>query len=261
MRNLASRTTALPSWIASRAFVAALVLGPALAPALASGETASARLCLTSTEVPFEKGDPRIGILEEKIATRFEEGHFSVVRGEPVLDVVEAIDASARPAFDSATAEAIPDRLDAYHAELGRALREKLGCEARIRIRVESVLARVDGKWAVWDGARISTDPQERAPVERSPEMRGWVAALSLWVELVDVEGRELAFRSAAIEPLVHLATFRPIDRLPEDRWLQDEKALDAAIEGALGPKALYLRDRGNPAWRFPESSLVWPKS
>ncbi len=261
MRNPALRIPAIPSWIASSGFVAVLVLGPALAPALASGEAASTRLCLASNELPFEQGDPRIEILEAKIAARFEEGYFSVVGGEPVLAVIEAIDADAGPAFDSTTAEAIRGPLDADPAALGRALREKLGCEARIRIRVESVLARIDGQWAVWDGARISIYADEHDPVERSPEMRGWVAALSLWVELVDVEGRELAFRSAAIEPLVHLATFRPIDRLPDDRWLQDEKALDAAIERALGPKALYLRDRGNPAWRFPESSLVWPKS
>ena len=91
--------------------------------------------------------------------------------------------------------------------------------------------------------------------------MQGWVAALSLWVELVDAEGRELAFRSAAIEPLVHIGRFLPEDRLPDDRWLADEQALDAAIDRALGPKALYLRDRGNPSLRFPESSLVWPKS
>lgn len=257
MNNPASKSPNRSSWTQSIHLAATLLL----ALAAASSEAAAARLCLTSTELPFAKGDPRIAILERKIAARFEEGHFSIVHGAPVLEVIETIEASAQPAFDSTTAAPIPGHREAYHAELGRALHETLGCEGRIRLRVESVLARVDGGWAVWDGARISRSSGSRESVQRSPEMQGWVAALSLWVELVDVEGRALAFRSAAIEPLGHIGSFLAEDRLPDDRWLADEPALDAAIDRALGPKALYLRDRGNPSLRFPESSLVWPGS
>lgn len=257
MKNLAPQSPTRSGWITSTHFAAAVLL----AAATTSSAATAARLCLTSTELPFAKGDPRIAILERKIGARFEEGHFTIIHGEPVLEVIRAIDASAQPAFDAITAAPIPGQSEAYHAELGRALHETLGCDGGIRIRVESVLARVDGDWAVWDGARISRSAGGRKPAQRSPEMQGFVAALSLWVELVDVEGRALAFRSAAIEPLVHIGRFLPEDRLPDDQWLADDDALDEAIDRALGPKALYLRDRGNPTLRFPETSLVWPSS
>lgn len=257
MKNPASQIPTRSRWIASIHFAIALLVSTTAA----ASELATARLCLTSTELPFAQGDPRIAILESKIAARFEEGHFSIVRGAPVLEVIEVIDARAQPAFDATTAAPIPGVREAYHAALGGALHETLGCEGRIRIRVESVLAPVDGGWAVWDGARISRSAGGRKAVQRSPEMQGFVAALSLWVELVDVEGRALAFRSAAIEPLVHIGSFLPEERRPDEHWLADEQALDAAIDRALGPKALYLRDRGNPTLRFPETSLVWPDS
>jgi len=257
MKNLAFRTPAASSWIAATAFAAALVL----TPALALGEAAPTRLCLTSNELPFAKGDPRIPILEEKIAARFEQGPFSVVRGQPIRAVLGELDLREDEVLDAVTGEAIPGRIESHRAALGRVLRERLDCVGGIRIRVESVLARRDGKWAIWDGARTAIDFGEGGPLESSREMQDQVAAISLWVELVDSEGRELAFRSGAIEPLSHLRSFRPLDRLPDERWLRDEEALDAAIERTLGPKALYLRDRGNPTWQFPESSLVWPKS
>jgi hypothetical protein len=58
MKNPASQIPNRSSWITSTHFVAALVLATATAPSAA----AAARLCLTSTELPFAKGDPRIAI-------------------------------------------------------------------------------------------------------------------------------------------------------------------------------------------------------
>ena len=89
---------------------------------------------------------------------------------------------------------------------------------------------------------------------------RGWVAALSLWIRMTDLEGDEIAFRSGGIEPLVSLAVLRDKDRLPEDRWLRDSGRLDGAIRAALGPGGRRLRDAGTPGradrrW----GAIAWP--
>jgi hypothetical protein len=76
----------------------------------------------------------------------------------------------------------------------------------------------------------------------------GWVAAFSLWLHVYDLEGNDLAFRSAGIESLVSLAVLRDQDVLPEDVWLTNLDKVDAAIRSAIGPNGEALRLRGTPA-------------
>ena len=75
----------------------------------------------------------------------------------------------------------------------------------------------------------------------------GWVQASSLRVLATDLEGNDLAFRSAGIETLASFAVVRGQDAVPEDLWLTDHERLDAAIESALGPGGSWLRHRGTP--------------
>jgi hypothetical protein len=64
---------------------------------------------------------------------------------------------------------------------------------------------------------------------------------------VIDLQGEEIAFRSAGIETLVNFALVKEKDRLPPDRWLRDEAKIAAAITSALGPRGAALRSEGHP--------------
>jgi hypothetical protein len=96
---------------------------------------------------------------------------------------------------------------------------------------------------ASWDGAKqqVSSTGRIVLQVLAGAVESGWVGAFSLWLRVLDLAGNELAFRSAGIETLVHLALLEDKDLLPEDRWLTDGARLDAAIASALGPRGEKL--------------------
>ena len=69
----------------------------------------------------------------------------------------------------------------------------------------------------------------------------------TLWLRVLDLEGEEIAFRSAGIETLINFAVVKDKDRLPPDRWLRDDAKIAAAIASALGPEGAFLRTDGSP--------------
>ena len=93
----------------------------------------------------------------------------------------------------------------------------------------------------------MSSGGRRALHIFRGIQERGWVTALSLWLQVFDLDGNRIAFRSAGIETPVQLAVVEDKDLLPEDRWLTDEIRLDAAIRSALGPQGESLRLHGTP--------------
>ena len=75
----------------------------------------------------------------------------------------------------------------------------------------------------------------------------GWVSAFSLWLQVTDLAGKNVAFRSAGIETPVTFAVVEDQDLVPEDRWLTDEVRFGDAIRSALGPLGEALRLHGRP--------------
>jgi hypothetical protein len=151
--------------------------------------------------------------------------------------------------FDPATGEYDTGRRLAYRERLAGALRSELGCDARLHASVASLRARFTNGTASWDGTKqqVSSTGRIVLNVLAGVSESGWVSALSLWLHVTDLEGKNLAFRSAGIETPVSLAVMEDQDLLPEDRWLTDPARLDAAIESALGPNGASLRERGTP--------------
>lgn len=215
------------------------------------------RLCMLPPSVPFEKDDPRKAMLEEKVARRFEEGLFEVIRSSETEPLVEAVDEHWGAIYDPAFGNVVPNALAAQRQEMIRVLRTGLGCEALIRVSVQVIRALYAGGSARWDGVVVQINTPARQWL--LGDEWGWVAALSLWVELFDLDGESLSFRSAGIEPLINFSIRRQVDRLPEDRWLRDEIAVDRAIDSALGPMALDIRERGFPTAQRPSWPFDWP--
>lgn len=238
---------------------AQLVVLASLLVSLAASASAGGpvRLCLLPLTLPFEAGDPRGAMLEEKLAQHFEEGDFVVVRSSDTRPLVEANDERWGRIFDPALGTVIQDALATRNRKLGRALSDEHGCQAWISAGVRVLLATYVGGDAKWDGVVVPINSPVRSLFVGAE--RGWVSALSLWIELFDLAGESLSFRSAGIEPLIHFSLTRSVDRLPEDRWLRDESSVDRAIASALGPMALDLRDRGFPTAARPSWPFEWP--
>jgi hypothetical protein len=150
---------------------------------------------------------------------------------------------------DPATGERDVRRHRDYRERLARALGTELGCDARLHATVASLRARFANGTASWDGTKqqVSSTGRIVMNVLAGVSESGWVSALSLWLHVTDLEGNDLAFRSAGIETPVSLAVLEEQDLLPEDLWLTDPARLDAAIESALGPHGASLREHGTP--------------
>lgn len=230
---------------------AALLAGAALAegtePPLAKG----AKLCLHPLALPLSEAETaaRRPLLEGKLAAALGEAGFEVTEW-PAVDALEQRVREELGGFlDPALGMRDPERYRSYNERLAAALREELGCDARLFPSVVTLRAWFSGGVARWDGAsrKVSSTGRLVANAIAGVEESGWVSALSLWLLVTDLEGNDLAFRSAGIETPVQLAFVEDQDLVPEDRWLTDEASLDEALYSALGPGGESLRRYGHP--------------
>ncbi len=223
---------------------------------LAAGATAGpldpgARLCLYPVSVPLDekKGEERRSALEQRLVSALQAASFEIADATTVDALEERVRKDVGGVIDISTGTRDPARYRAYRERLAAALREELGCSAQLSAAVVTVRAEFGVGVASWDGAtqQVSSTGRIVAGVLGGVYESGWVGALSLWLRAFDLEGNDLAFRSAGIETLVEFALLEDRDLLPEDHWISDSAKLDEAIASALGPGGASLRQLGTP--------------
>jgi hypothetical protein len=232
-----------------------LLLGPS--------QAAATRLCLLPASLPFEEGDERFDVVEEKVAAVFRSAGFKVTDSEEIVDVYKRVDEEWGDIFDPLTGRIIKEKQERLIQEIGGAYRGELGCDALLRISIAVVRAQYQTPTASWDGTTrqvVSTGRTILTMLAGQTEY-GWVSALSIWIRLMDPEGNDIGFRSAGIEPLVDFSYSRDLDKLPPDQWLRDEAVLDEAIESALGAGAELLRTEGTSRGAIDETAIDWPSA
>jgi len=221
---------------------AALLAGAGHAARLAPG----AKLCVHPLALPFRGGedDPRRAAIEARLGAALAGASFQVVEPARVKAVAERELHAVGGIVDPATGWRLPERFQDYRARVGAALRRELGCDAQLFASIVPVHASFASGAAKWDGVTQQVSSTGRIVLQAiAGEVEsGWVSAFSLWLHVVDLAGDDVAFRSAGVETLVHLAVFKEKDLLPEDQWLTDASRLDAAIASALGPGGAALR-------------------
>lgn len=243
MLHRVCRVTGLLGFLA----VGALSRGTAVADPLDRGST----LCLHPVEIPVaekDDGERRVS-LERRLRDALIAASFAVPDPQAVSDLVKRIETSTGGFVDAATGRRDEAHYRAFREQHAAALRSELGCDAQLSARVARVRARFAGGTARWDGTTDSVSSTGRVVLQALGGVHesGWVAALSLWLHAFDLEGNDLAFRSAGIETLVNMAVLREQDVLPEDLWLTNVEKLNAAIQSALGPNGELLRHHGVP--------------
>ncbi|MCA9511048.1 MAG: hypothetical protein KC560_10120 [Myxococcales bacterium] len=218
-------------------------------PVFASG----ARLCLESVAIPTgEADDPRRARLEDALVEYLEASSFAVRRPSEVAPRLEALVEARPPYIDTATGERLPEVWDAFLDGVAADLRDELGCDFRVEARIVQVAAPFRNGSARVDGRTMQVSSPGRVVrnVFAGVNEWGWVPALSLWVEVTDLRGELVAFRSAGVEPLVSLAVLVDQDLKPEDAWLSNPKDVGLALVLALGLDAELLLERGVPGGR-----------
>ncbi len=214
---------------------------------LAPGST----LCLHSIGLPLpeQDGEARRASLNKRLQDALTAAAFAVPEPQAVSDLIERVEKDTGGFIDVATGQRDQARYQIFQQQRAAALRNAFGCDAEMTAYVVRVKARFDGASAIWDGTSDSVSSTGRLVLAAVAGVResGWVAALSLWLHAFDLEGNDLAFRSAGIETLVSLAVLKDQDILPDDLWLTNAEKLDAAIRSALGPNGDALRQRGTP--------------
>jgi len=251
------RLPMLRPYLCSTPILLCALLGPMLAHhAAAAPLDRGAKLCLHPIRLPFDEGEEgeRRTNFQRKLVEALNAVSLEVASPEAVDELVSRVRTESGGYFDPLTGSRDERRYLAYREQLARALSDELGCDGQLFASVVLLRARLDGTHAYWDGTSIQVVSTARGLLEGG--FSGWVGALSLWLDVLDLEGHQVAFRSAGIETLVSLAVIREQDLLPRDRWLTDEARIDAAIASALGINGSGLRGRGRPAlpWKIAPS-------
>jgi hypothetical protein len=231
-------------------WAAALAGGPGRASAaepLAQG----ARLCLHALTLPLSDSEAtqRRPLLERLLTDALRAAGFEVVAAAEVEPLVERTREASGGFIDAATGMRDPARYRAYREQLGATLRDAVGCDGQLYAAVVTLRARFARGAASWDGTsqRVSSTGRLWMNALAGVQESGWVAAFSLWLQVTDLEGNDVAFRSAGIETPVQLAVLEDTDYVPEDHWLVDEGRLGDAIRSALGAGGAALRREGRP--------------
>lgn len=213
------------------------------------------KFCMLPSSFPFEEDDERRARVERIVTRAFEAASIEVEPSPGVGKLAEAVDERSGAIYDPATGRVDATREAAYLDDLERSARDELGCSAFVQVGLHQVYAWYDGHHANWDGQRkpINSGARIAGQVVLGVlsgvyiQERGWVPALSLSVDVTTLRGERVAFRIAGVEPLMNFSVSRSKDLLPEDRWLEDEAAVEFAIGSALGPDLVDLKTNGRP--------------
>jgi hypothetical protein len=229
------------SWIG--ACLALWLAGGAVhAEALSAGSV----LCAHSLRLPIPEDDPRTERFQTKLLSALRAADFQVPDPAEVDALVERVHEQSGGFIDPFTGLRDAERFAVRRTALAEALRDELGCDARLLAHVEPVLVYFAGGRARWDGATDKVASGGRILLGGANEY-GFMRGFSLWLRVLDLEGDEIAFRSAGIETLVDFAVLKDQDLLPEDQWLSDDAKIEAAIRSALGATGVALRQLSDP--------------
>jgi hypothetical protein len=226
----------------------ATLAGSAKAEPLGPGS----KLCLYPVTIPIDEdeGADRRDVIEKKLIAALEAASFELADPVSVRELADRVKTESGGWVDPVTGRRDESRHRAFRANLATALREDLECDAQLVAQVVPVRASFNNGMAKWDGTsdQVSSTGRIVLNLLAGVSESGWIGAFSLRLWALDLEGDDLAFRSAGIEALVELAVWKDKDFLPEDHWLTDEVKIDAAIQSALGPAGRALRERGDAA-------------
>ena len=243
----------------TRDFLALLAM--ALLVAAPSVAAAGPSLCMLPSLFPFAEDDERRSGLEARTAERFARAGIRLEGSAEVMKILKRVDERSGAVFDPATGQIDAAKHANYQDDIERSVVESLGCIGFVRLSLRRVIARYDGETAFWDGARIKINSTPRMLLQALAGYQewGWVPALSLWIDVTDLQRRDVAFRSAGIEPIHDFSVSRGTDLLPEDQWLRDQARVDQALDRALGENLDYLKKDGLPTGVVPAADFEWP--
>lgn len=229
-----------------------LALLAALSSAAASAELPEglahdAVLCMTEPTLPEDLAARRPAV-EGQLREALERVRFRIVAAEAVSPVAERVEREIGGFVDRLTGERDWPRYREFVVARGRAFRAELGCDAELRSHVALLrIAWLNGE-AKWDGLSTQVSSQSRLMMNLVGGRieSGYVGALSLWVGIWDLEGRELAFRSGGIELLATLESdgWHPV---PPEQVLSREDRLRRAVAETVGFTGQLLRKHGKP--------------
>jgi hypothetical protein len=208
-------------------------------------------LCLEPPRLPIENApdDPRTADLQRRLVRALEAARFAVADPAAVDAIAKRVGKEHERRFDPYTGRWDPALDATVRGAIAAALESELGCSARMRAGVVPVFAFYYDGIVRWEEQVDFASSVGRYALQALAGVHEWgfIHGLALRLGVLDRNGEEIAFRSAAIELLEAFAVQKERDLLPQDRWLTDGEKLDDAIASALGDGGSALRLEGNP--------------
>jgi hypothetical protein len=226
-----------------RSRIAVLLAGVSLCADSAAEPAPEAVICLCEAKLPEDLHDRRAQV-EAQLSGVLRKLGFRVVEVAAVAPIVERVERESGGSVDPLTGGRDWGRLHAFERALGRALRDELGCTALMEPTVVALVIEWNYGRAYWDGVSAMVVTASRIAYQGGIHAydSGYVGALSLWLELRDLDGRELRFRSGGIELLAQLDT-NGWQYMPKEALLTHPERLQVAVERAVGLTGQWLRD------------------
>jgi hypothetical protein len=193
-------------------------------------------VCLEEFSVPevIPEAKAREKAYVDLLRAELARGNLALVGKDETKGAFDRASRKVGGAFDRDTGATDEARFDKARAAGLGALRGELACDATMRAQFAIVRSLWESGHAVWDGVR--------QPVPGSgPKDYGWVAALSLWIEMDDMAGREIYFGAGGVQVLAglrrHGRYVAPEETVVEKKSLLASEELNRkSIEVALAP-------------------------
>jgi hypothetical protein len=194
-------------------------------------------VALAPIEISLETQNPAIVKLkfESVIAAKLHEAGFEVLKSEEYDAIWKQAVEKLGAIYDPASGKRDEKKFNAaYRYALGE-LRAKTKADAVLHCAIVRVNADFSANLAEWHGASDYVKPDGVWGTFSGPQFYGTIPALSLWVDLVDLQGTEMYVNFGGIQVASKIYGMKPVD-VPADEFFTDDARNARSVDLALNP-------------------------
>ncbi len=186
-----------------------------------------------TAEFEFPEADSKLDTLGQLVQTRLEAQGFPVVPPAQSKNVFSEASAAVGGLYDPDTGERDREKYRQVKQEWYRRLHDQLGCDAVLTCRLEIVQANWTNGLAVWDGASDSVSDAFLGGFGAL----GNVAAVSLWIEIRDMNDQVVYFHTGGVQVIAKLESDflkSRFELVAPEAVLADHKRVAHAVDVSL---------------------------
>jgi len=173
---------------------------------------------------------------ESLLTTKLQDGGFNVIASDEYATIWRQAVKNLGAVYDSATGKRDEKKFSAAFEYTVGELRAKTKADALLLSAIVTVKADFSSNLAEWHGASDYVRPEGVWGTFSGPQAYGTIAALSLWVDLVDVQGTEMYVNFGGIQVISKLYPGMKVIDVPRHEFFADETKNVRSVNIAINP-------------------------